>query len=211
MSIKLENVEQSVPLIDLVDIANENDLGTLKDEKPDLNELESKQTHMCDMCRKQFSSKSCLNLHYACHLQEQPRVCDVCGESFSQAGDFADHYAQHCIEQEFECFTCEEIFFDRAEFDFHQRLHKVSSGLYSCDECKSTFETEQELREHYRNHVKKTFECPMFRLTRHLDKHRLDCMDYEPEIELSVEEPFDETAYIETDVENSATATTAAT
>ncbi|GFT56574.1 hypothetical protein NPIL_144811 [Nephila pilipes] len=168
-----ENIAQSVPLIDLVDISNDKDLKDEKpdlDVKPDLDEIKSKQYYMCDKCRKQFSSKSCLNLHYACHLQERPRVCDVCGESFSQAGDFADHYAQHCIEQEFECFTCEEIFFDKAEFDLHQRLHKVA-----------------------------------FRLTRHLDKHSFEYMDYEPEVGIN-EEPFDETTYIEADVSNSATA-----
>ncbi len=60
----------------------------------------------CDVCKKAFSTKYFLKLHYPIHMETKPFQCDRCSRSFSQASTLRRHTYLHEAEKRFMCEIC---------------------------------------------------------------------------------------------------------
>ena len=56
---------------------------------------------VCDVCQKQFKSKSYLKVHKRIHSSEKPYKCNVCGRNFAWKGDLTRHMLVHSSKKEF--------------------------------------------------------------------------------------------------------------
>ncbi|CAF1011716.1 unnamed protein product [Adineta steineri] len=55
----------------------------------------STSQHMCNICSKNFSSASALQIHNRTHTGEKPYKCDVCGRAFTTKGNLKVHTGTH--------------------------------------------------------------------------------------------------------------------
>nr|CAB3265848.1 ZF(C2H2)-18 zinc finger protein [Phallusia mammillata] len=55
----------------------------------------SQPRHWCDLCKKQFSSASSLQIHTRTHTGEKPYSCNVCSRAFSTKGNLKVHMGTH--------------------------------------------------------------------------------------------------------------------
>ncbi|XP_078485442.1 zinc finger protein [Ciona intestinalis] len=51
--------------------------------------------HWCNICKKQFSSASSLQIHTRTHTGEKPFICNVCSRSFTTKGNLKVHMGTH--------------------------------------------------------------------------------------------------------------------
>ncbi|XP_056877190.1 sal-like protein 3 [Takifugu flavidus] len=51
--------------------------------------------HNCDVCGKNFSSASALQIHERTHTGEKPFVCSICGRAFTTKGNLKVHMGTH--------------------------------------------------------------------------------------------------------------------
>ncbi|CAF0954622.1 unnamed protein product [Rotaria magnacalcarata] len=51
--------------------------------------------HICNVCSKNFSSASALQIHNRTHTGEKPYKCDVCGRAFTTKGNLKVHTGTH--------------------------------------------------------------------------------------------------------------------
>lgn len=87
--------------------------------------------YFCGLCNLGFTKGDILRRHLiAAHINEVNFICDVCQVNFNNEDDLQAHYLQHIEE--------------------HYVLHDVISQ-YSCNSCKKTFKTQNELKEHLVN------------------------------------------------------------
>ncbi|MBN3288473.1 SALL4 protein, partial [Polyodon spathula] len=55
----------------------------------------SAKQHICNSCRKNFSSASALQIHERTHTGEKPFACTICGRAFTTKGNLKVHVGTH--------------------------------------------------------------------------------------------------------------------
>ncbi|XP_055941973.1 oocyte zinc finger protein XlCOF7.1-like [Argiope bruennichi] len=112
-----------------------------------------------DICKKQFSQKSGLNLHYITHTGKTPYACDVCGKEFTQKTDRDRHHRTHTGERPFVCYICNKGFARKCNLKNHVRTH-TGEKPFVCDVCNEAFARNGTLKTHARTHTgEKPFVC----------------------------------------------------
>ncbi|XP_055942842.1 zinc finger protein 510-like [Argiope bruennichi] len=113
-----------------------------------------------DICKKQFSQKSGLNLHYITHTSKTSYACDVCGKEFTQKTDRDRHHRTHTGERPFVCYVCNKAFALKFNLKNHVRTH-TGEKPFVCDVCNKAFALKGHLKTHARTHTgEKPYKCP---------------------------------------------------
>ena len=86
----------------------------------------------CDMCKKKFSSKSGLVVHFKIHNEEKSFKCDVCSKKFRRKFELVSHGKLN--------------------------LPKDQRNKFECDERDQTFTRKSNLRQHIKS-VHQVFFC----------------------------------------------------
>ncbi|KAL1377379.1 hypothetical protein pipiens_004181 [Culex pipiens pipiens] len=112
----------------------------------------------CDVCSKQFLTKSSLAMHKGVHL-EPNLLCTICGKKYKTPSLLAAHMTIH-KPRSFSCELCPSMFKTKKTLQYHQRVH---SGLkpYQCELCDRTFRTGTHLKSHHTSvhSAEKAHEC----------------------------------------------------
>lgn len=101
----------------------------------------------CEICYKEFSSKSALKLHTYTHAAVKPFQCDQCGKSFCQKAKYTSHMNIHRGLRPFACNVCKLGFISADRLKTHLMLHS-GERPWSCGVCLNNFKRRYELNRH---------------------------------------------------------------
>ncbi|XP_044014178.1 zinc finger protein 2-like [Aphidius gifuensis] len=117
------------------------------------SDLSNQQNHQynCQICNKEFRSKSSLKIHERTHSGKKPFRCLDCRKEFSQLRNYKYHRSQHEGTGEYSatCPECGKYFNDKGYLGSHMKIHR-NRKEYSCEECGKSFNQ----RVAYNMHVK---------------------------------------------------------
>ena len=123
----------------------------------------------CEVCKREFSSRSYLKLHMRTHTNEKPFVCSECGLSYPSSSSLFNH--KRIIHTDFKqerkrnhvCHLCGKGFFEKKDLKVHSVSHnEVKSHL--CTQCGSGFKSSFYLKKHMERHNTPTIPCPQCNL-----------------------------------------------
>lgn len=141
----------------------------------------------CHVCKKQFSSKSCLNRHIRIiHEGEKPYKCDECGERFSERVTLRKHMTKHTgipLPKNYHCELCGKFFVRKGVLNNHMRRH--SDQNLPCPHCHKIFAHKKILDRHITTHTnEKKFKCiqcqSRFLTKSNLERHIKIHTNYKP-------------------------------
>ncbi|XP_074540411.1 zinc finger protein 574 [Halichoeres trimaculatus] len=159
--------------------------------------------HVCPYCGKTFTRRVFLRTHVFSHTGEKLFTCKVCTKSFANSQSLLRHSMSHTGNKPFSCDVCGKNFSQAATLKRHQRIHastlprrkrgrkpvctldsEGTAQLYSCPNCPSKFNTEEQLNHHKLLHTSHPFHCPecgeAFKRRKDLDLHSLTHQDKQP-------------------------------
>ncbi|XP_067635462.1 uncharacterized protein [Eurosta solidaginis] len=106
----------------------------------------------CDICGKNFKTKSILNRHKLYHSGEKAHKCDFCEKRFAQAVALSQHMRTHTGEKPYKCKYCERCFPTKSALNTHLRVHHLGDNIHRCKFCPLAFRLASELRFHSTAH-----------------------------------------------------------
>ncbi|KAK2844793.1 hypothetical protein Q5P01_011452 [Channa striata] len=159
--------------------------------------------HVCPYCGKTFTRRVFLRTHVYSHTGEKLFTCKVCTKSFTNSQSLLRHSMSHTGNKPYSCDVCGKNFSQAATLKRHQRIHtsvqprrkrgrkpvctldnEGAAHLFSCPNCPSRFNTEDQLNHHKLLHTSHPFPCPecgeAFKRRRDLDLHSLTHQDKQP-------------------------------
>ncbi|XP_034553031.1 zinc finger protein 574 isoform X2 [Notolabrus celidotus] len=159
--------------------------------------------HVCPYCGKTFTRRVFLRTHVFSHTGEKLFTCKVCTKSFANSQSLLRHSMSHTGNKPYSCHVCGKNFSQAATLKRHQRIHastlprrkrgrkpvctldnEGAAHLFSCPNCPSKFNTEDQLNHHKLLHTSHPFPCPecgeAFKRRKDLDLHSLTHQDKQP-------------------------------
>ncbi len=123
----------------------------------------SKKVHTCEECGRSYSYKYDLKQHYKTHGTPL-YVCEYCGFQSSRTQTFKNHMNnRHLKLRPFKCPhpLCNKRFFNNGMLTGHLAVH-TSERKFKCKQCKKTFKTNDNLRQHMISHrpADRRHSCP---------------------------------------------------
>ncbi|KAH3702780.1 hypothetical protein DPMN_077807 [Dreissena polymorpha] len=109
--------------------------------------------HICDVCRKEFSTKSRLNDHMNVHLGAMSFSCTICDRKFSKRSSLTQHYRYHRDHRSFKCGYCSKKFNSKYACAVHERLH-TGDNPFQCPVagCDKSYPQKVQLKLHLCSH-----------------------------------------------------------
>ena len=81
------------------------------------------QRYICELCKKTFTRKWCLNRHVKIHSREKPYICAICSKAFTRKSDLNRHIMSHGrTVRQHECLSCKEKFTRKSDLFVHIRM-----------------------------------------------------------------------------------------
>ena len=108
-------------------------------------------TYKCNLCEKEFVTRSNLSIHCKRIHVNNISSCPNCDKTFLTP-EWLERHIKVEHQNYIRCKTCEKIFPDKYELEIHQKLHKEEDT--KCVHCGQKFASIQ----HKRLHVKKSHE-----------------------------------------------------
>ena len=105
---------------------------------------------VCDVCGKKFASKPYLERHVKTHTGDKPTfTCEVCGKQLTDKTGFVAHIRAHSGERPYECTVCGNTYTIKRHLTSHSRIHSEARP-FACDVegCGKTFRSRSNLRMH---------------------------------------------------------------
>ncbi|KFB49616.1 AGAP007956-PA-like protein [Anopheles sinensis] len=110
------------------------------------------QKNICDICKREFSTKGNLKSHLMLHDNVRPYGCEVCGRTFSKKGNYKIHLMRHSNDRIFECTLCDMSFVCHVNLKNHMRTH-TGKRKYTCKHCSKKFMYLSDVRRHEYRHT----------------------------------------------------------
>ncbi|XP_072755359.1 uncharacterized protein [Anoplolepis gracilipes] len=117
--------------------------------------------YLCDICSKNFLSKTGLRLHLKSHYGIKPHICQYCGKSFVIPSYKKRHEKIHAGDKHFICHICSIAFASPNGLKYHLRTH-TGEANYHCDTCGKSFIRYKYLKDHTFTHTgEKPYVCKL--------------------------------------------------
>ncbi|RZC40966.1 zinc finger protein 708-like [Asbolus verrucosus] len=131
--------------------------------------------YKCNICKKQFTTKSHIKYHIYCTGQTKPFQCNQCSKDFITKSHLDVHILKHSGTKPYSCTICQKSFSEKSKLNRHTILHS-SIKPYVCAECGKAFRSKESLKIHTLIHRgEKPFTCRVcnlsFNNTSNLNKH----------------------------------------
>ncbi|XP_030019618.1 gastrula zinc finger protein XlCGF26.1-like [Manduca sexta] len=102
----------------------------------------------CDMCNKEFKSRSNLHQHKLVHTERtRDFSCHICGKMFFTKGTLSTHMMIHEDSKPFKCGFCPMAFRARGNLQSHISLHSGAKP-FVCEQCGKSFRVKRHLKSH---------------------------------------------------------------
>ncbi|CAL1299599.1 unnamed protein product [Larinioides sclopetarius] len=112
----------------------------------------------CPNCPKTFQQTRKFMLHLRSHLDDHPYECKICLECFNKKEDLLTHKKGHKNPRKLNCDMCSEVFPHRGSLNRHRLVH--NGPPYVCEECCASFSNIADISVHSKNHVHRCIFCP---------------------------------------------------
>nr|XP_039256747.1 zinc finger protein 37 homolog [Styela clava] len=145
------------------------------DESGKPQRIESEEKYICELCKRQLSTKKNLDKHMEIHLDVKPFVCDQCGHSTRLKESLIMHKRIHTGEKPYKCDheLCDYATPDRSSLRRHKRTH-TDDKPYSCQYCNYRSIQKHCLDTHMRRkHTGEQFVCGLCHYATH-DRYGLN-------------------------------------
>ena len=115
--------------------------------------------YICDICDKNFETKSKLEKHSSIHRSERPFQCVKCGTCFKRKDAVEYHVKLYhsSNRKSYPCDKCDKLFLTKSLLNRHSAMHN-DYRPFECNDCDQTFKRKCNLDRHIaRFHTQKKF------------------------------------------------------
>lgn len=107
----------------------------------------------CEECGKLYCSKKSLNLHkISAHSSEKKFICQICGKAFLYKHHLNNHLISHDDKRSLKCQYCDATFKKMDILKMHENVH-TQKKKFVCDVCGQDFLRMSSLRNHRLKHT----------------------------------------------------------
>ncbi|XP_011062608.1 PREDICTED: zinc finger protein 345-like [Acromyrmex echinatior] len=105
----------------------------------------------CNDCRKGFNNEQDFINHLITkhsNIDARPYKCEICPAAFKRLGNLKRHTLQTHAEKPYICKICSKVFNFKINLIQHKRIHSDKKPYNDCNDCKKSFNNEQNFNNH---------------------------------------------------------------
>lgn len=150
--------EPEPPQADLSEVFTDNDIPAkmhmeVEAETEVQEGTKSKFVYKCNVCGKEYNSKSNCHRHLKSHTNDKDYKCGVCGKGFTHKYEVRMHCRIHTGEKPFKCPICTRGFNESGNLRRHMKIHVKDESPYKCGVCFKGFNNTARLNAHIKVHT----------------------------------------------------------